>query len=172
MTTPNPIPFHYTPKALAKQLVDSVDILPTDRLLEPFAGGNAFYDAFPHENPKDWCEITKGKDFFSYTEPCDIIITNPPFFSMDGKRTPMVFDCLWKCCDVAEKKICFLLATKCLIAFTPRRLEKLHQKGWAISKIKVCNIKEWVGRYYFITFEKHVSTPLVTYITQSFSLDG
>ena len=163
------VSFHYTPKSLAKELVSSVNIEPTDRLLEPFAGGDAFYDAFPVENPKDWCEITRGKDFFTYDKKCDIIITNPPFFSMDGNRTPMLFDCLWKCIQVAEKKVCFLIATRCLIAFTPKRLDRIAQEGWSIAHIKVVNIKEWVGRYYFVTFEKN--TPgFVSFLRKTYTL--
>lgn len=164
------VTFHYTPRELAKELIESVDIQPTDRLLEPFAGDGAFYDQFPAENSKDWCEIDRGRDFFAYDKPCDIIITNPPFFSMDGKRTPMVFPCLHKCLDVAEKKVCLLLATRCLTAFTPKRLELIAQKGWGITSIKVVNIKEWVGRYYFITFEKDVEG-FVSYLRKSYSLE-
>jgi hypothetical protein len=29
--------------------------------------------------PKDWCEIDKGRDFFIYNETVDWIITNPPW---------------------------------------------------------------------------------------------
>ena len=164
------IEFHYTPRELAKELIQSVEILPTDRLLEPFAGADAFYDNFPEANPKDWCEINRGRDFFTYETKCDIIITNPPFFSMDGKRTPMLFDCLWRCLDIAEKKVCFLVATRCLTAFTPKRLERIAQEGWGITHIKVVNVKEWVGRYYFITFEKN-KEGFISYLRKSYCLD-
>ena len=164
------VSFHYTPKELAKQLIASVDIQPTDRLLEPFAGNGSFYDQFPSENPKDWCEIDRGRDFFTYDKPCDVIITNPPFFTMDGNRTPMVFPCLHRCLELAEKKVCFLLATRCLIAFTPKRLECIAQKGWGITSIKVVNIKEWVGRYYFITFEKG-KDGFISFLRPTFCLD-
>ena len=57
---------HYTPEELCKTLVQLVDISPDDILLEPFMGDGAFYNHFPEENIKDWCEITKGRDFLEY----------------------------------------------------------------------------------------------------------
>lgn len=56
--------FHYTPTNLAIKLINIVDIESNDVLLEPFKGGGSFYDNFPEQNPKDWCEIDDGKDFF------------------------------------------------------------------------------------------------------------
>jgi len=162
------ITFHYTPRELAKQLIESVEMLPTDRLLEPFAGNGAFYDNFPIANPKDWAEIEKGRDFFEYNGKCDIIITNPPFFTIPDRK-PIFYQCLAKCFEVAEKKVCVLAATRCLTSFTPLRLSKIAEQGWNITHIKVCNIKEWHGRYYFITFEKKPG--FVSFITKSFSLD-
>ena len=163
------VQFHYTPVDLCKALIATVKIDPTDRLLEPFAGAGAFYDNFPAENAKDWCEIDRGRDFFEYNEKCDVIITNPPFFTMDGKRTPMVFKCLTKCIELAEKKVCFLMSTRCLNAFTPLRLAKFAETGWGITSLVVCNVKEWFGRYYFVTFEK-TDAPCLTFITKSYSV--
>lgn len=163
------ISFHYTPRELARELIQSVNILPTDTLLEPFAGNGAFYDQFPAENEKDWCEIERGKDFFTYDKTCDIIITNPPFFTIP-ERKPILFPCLEKCFEVAQKKVCVLVATKCLTSFTPLRLNRIAEKGWNITHTKVCNIKEWHGRYYFITFEKN-KEPTWSFITKSYSLD-
>ena len=163
------VQFHYTPVELCKALISTVKIEPGDRLLEPFAGAGAFYDNFPAENPKDWCEIDRERDFFTYDKKCDIIITNPPFFTMDGKRTPMVFKCLNKCIEIAEKKVCFLISTRCLNAFTPLRLAKFSETGWGITSLVICNVKEWFGRYYFVTFEK-TDAPCITFITKSYSV--
>jgi len=49
----------------------------TDSFLDPCAGDNAFFDALP-EN-KDWCEISRGKDYFKSDLKVDWIITNFPW---------------------------------------------------------------------------------------------
>ncbi len=64
-----------TPVELARQIVQHYK--PHGKCLEPCAGSGSFYDVLPHE--KDWCEITKGKDFLQYKERVDWIITNPPY---------------------------------------------------------------------------------------------
>jgi hypothetical protein len=49
---------------------------PTGRILEPCAGDGAFMKYLP---TADWCEITKGRDFFACHEHYDWIIGNPPY---------------------------------------------------------------------------------------------
>ena len=61
----------------AKKIIDYFK--PTGFCMEPCKGDGAFYDNLP--SPKDWCEITQGRDFLSY-EPeqnVDWIITNFPW---------------------------------------------------------------------------------------------
>jgi hypothetical protein len=36
------------------------------------------------EEPKDWCELTDGKDFYEYDKHVDWIISNPPFTKFSG----------------------------------------------------------------------------------------
>jgi len=69
---------HYTDVRVARAVVRHFS--PTGRCLEPFAGEGAFLDAMPAG--ADWCEITRGKDFFRWAEPVDWIITNPPFSNL------------------------------------------------------------------------------------------
>ena len=54
---------------------------PVGKLLEPCKGDGSFYDIM--KEPKDWCEISEGKDFLSYNKKVDWIITNPPFSIYD-----------------------------------------------------------------------------------------
>ena len=68
-----------TPPYVARLIVDY--FVPSGKCLDPCSGNNAFYNALP--NPKDWCEITKGRDFFDYTDKVDWIITNPPYSIYD-----------------------------------------------------------------------------------------
>jgi hypothetical protein len=63
----------------AKWIVDYFK--PEGLTLDPCMGDGAFYDAFDCD--KDWCEITKGKDFLNYNRKVDWIITNPPFSIFD-----------------------------------------------------------------------------------------
>lgn len=48
-----------------------------DTFLEPCMWEGSFYNNLPKN--KDWCEITKWKDFFEYNNKIDWIITNPPY---------------------------------------------------------------------------------------------
>jgi hypothetical protein len=75
---------------------------PQGLALEPCMGDGAFYNAF--ECDKDWCEITRGKDFFDYTNKVDWIITNPPFSIFD--------DFLLKSFDIADNIVFFCPLTK------------------------------------------------------------
>lgn len=63
-----------TPIPLAKNLVEHFS--PTGRGLEPCSGDGHFLQFLPN---CDWCEITKGRDFFDYNEKVDYIFTNPPW---------------------------------------------------------------------------------------------
>ena len=65
----------YTPEDKAIEIIQHFK--PTGKCLDPCMGEGAFYNNFPGE--KDWCEITKGRDFLEYTDHVDWIITNPPF---------------------------------------------------------------------------------------------
>lgn len=71
-----------TPLAIAKQLVDLLNLPENETYLDPFAGTNAFYDNLPVN--KDWCEIDKGRDFFDYTKKVDWIVSNPPYSIFDS----------------------------------------------------------------------------------------
>jgi hypothetical protein len=44
--------------------------------LEPAAGDGAFLQHMPGA---DWCELSRGRDFFEYDERVDWIVTNPPW---------------------------------------------------------------------------------------------
>jgi len=65
-----------TPVYLAELI--AAHFCPTGRILEPCCGEGNFLKVLPGA---DWCEITKGRDFFALTEHdhWDWIITNPPY---------------------------------------------------------------------------------------------
>lgn len=69
----------YTPEHIVDWIIDYFK--PTGFILDPCCGDGAFYNKFAE--PKDWCEIRKGRDFFEYNKKVDWIITNPPFTNVE-----------------------------------------------------------------------------------------
>lgn len=67
----------YTPEETAKTIISKFNL--SGKVLDPFKGKGAFYDNYPEGVEKDWCEIDEGKDFFSYKDRVDWIVSNPPY---------------------------------------------------------------------------------------------
>jgi len=65
----------YTPDFVARDMVDFFK--PSGRILEPCAGDGVFLKYLPPDT--EWCEIEKGRDFFSWRERLTWIIGNPPY---------------------------------------------------------------------------------------------
>ena len=158
----NSYTLHQTPPDLARDLVALLPLVSTDVLYEPFKGEGAFYDAFPAENPKDWAEITQGREFRAYTPPAyDWVISNPPFRVDDfGKNGNAIFPLIDYFTDRAKKGVAFLVSDQGLGTLTRIRRQHLRAKGWDITKIVMCEVKKWRGRYYFIVFQPSTTTCL------------
>jgi len=153
--------FHQTPAALAKDLIATLSLDPTDRLYEPFKGEGSFYDNFPASNPKDWAEITKGRDFRTHETAYDWVITNPPFRVDDfGKKGNAIFPLIDYFTDRATKGVAFLVSDQGLGTLTRLRRQQIQAKGWDITQITMCEIKKWRGRYYFIVLQPSTKTCL------------
>ena len=71
----------YTPLKISKMIIDMFDIQGT--VLDAFMGDGSFYNQYPENVVKKWCEIDKGIDFFKYKDKVDWIITNPPYSILD-----------------------------------------------------------------------------------------
>lgn len=69
----------YTPEFIVKKIMKELPIKSSDTLLDAFAGDMVFYNNYPEDNIKFWCEIDKGKDFYEFNKKVDWIITNPPY---------------------------------------------------------------------------------------------
>ena len=55
--------------------------------LDPFKGGwGAYFDQFPENVKREWCEINDGKYFFEFCGDVDVICSNPPFSKLHQKR--------------------------------------------------------------------------------------
>ena len=161
--------FHQTPILLAKKLLESVPFEEGDYVLEPFSGQGAFYDNFPEDVNKDWAEIREGRDYTYWEDDhFDWIISNPPFkLEIDGKPKNMFFHLLEYWLKRADKGVAFLMSDVCFGSLTPIRLSIVKDLGFSITKIIVCNVKKWRGRYYFVIFEK-TQNDLVDYLPGSY----
>lgn len=122
----------YTPLSLAIDCISCVPINRSDTILDPFLGGGVFFDNYPENNIKDWCEIEKGKDFFEYEKRVDWIISNPPFSKMN--------EVLNKCAELSIKGFGLIMLST---ALTIPRIERMKSKGFIISRIMYFNVKEW-----------------------------
>ena len=152
--------FHQSPPELCKDIISNIDIKPYDVLLEPFAGLNGFYNAFPEEVKKYRCEIEDGLDFrdFHYDQiKPSVIISNPPFDLGENFRIRKndYFNILM---FFAEKqyirKIVFLCSSVCYNSITPKRMMKLNENNLFLNKVTSCFIKKWRGVYYVMEFTR------------------
>jgi len=67
----------YTPVDVAKKIIEHFK--PEGKVLDPSKGPGAFYNNFPENCEKYYCEIDEGIDFFEFNEKVDWIISNPPY---------------------------------------------------------------------------------------------
>ena len=95
---------------------------PSGLILEPCRGDGNIYNLLP--NPKDWCEITQGRDFIDYSGKADWIITNPPYSIYDKFLT--------KCFEVADNVVLLCPIAK---AFKSMKTEKLVDSYGGLKEI-------------------------------------
>lgn len=68
-----------TPPDLAKAVIDHFTPQMAGSILDPARGAGAFFDQFPANLERHWCELREAKDFLSWKRPVDWIVTNPPW---------------------------------------------------------------------------------------------
>ena len=110
-----------TPEPLAKWIVEYFQ--PSGKLLEPCCGDGAF---LKHMKGADWCELSKGKDFFDYDKTADWVITNPPF-----SKIRKFLQHLYK---LEVKNIVFLCPTNHIMG-VKARLNDMFEAGYVIKEI-------------------------------------
>lgn len=147
--------FHQTPNSVVIELLKEMPFEDGDNVLDSFRGEGVFYNNFPANVNKDWCEILEGRDFKDYDKPIDWVVTNPPFrLDMIKRINSFYFLVDWYASRV-NKGIAFLANDSCFSTLTPKRLKAIGDNhNFYIHKIVVCNIKKWRGRYFFIIFKK------------------
>lgn len=119
----------YTPANIAKHIIDSFSI--SGKVLDPFKGKGAFFDNFPENVEKDWCELDEGKDFFQYNEMVDWIVSNPPYSIFN--------DVLEHSFKLSDNIVYLIPINKLTSSFT--RIKKLKEWG-GIPKIILMSPKE------------------------------
>lgn len=146
-----------TPAELAKVLIKKVPMTRGDVVWEPFAGEGSFYNHLPSYVHKDWCEIEKGRDFFSYRKPVDWVITCPPF--RDPVK-PKSKSYVWRIIEhlvehnFVKKGMGLLMSKDCYMSLTPLRLQFLQKFGFTLRKQVICNLRHFRGRFVFVVITK------------------
>jgi hypothetical protein len=109
-----------TPPEIARLMVSMFK--PSGTVLEPCRGTSNIFNELP--NPKDWCEITEGRDFFDYSGKVSWILTNPPYSIYD------LF--LAKCFEVADNIVLLVPLAK---AFKSMKIERMVDDYGGLKKI-------------------------------------
>ncbi|MPQ95267.1 hypothetical protein F8R15_15755 [Thioclava sp. JE_KL1] len=68
-----------TPPDLAKAIIEHFSHAMAGRVLDPSRGEGAFFDHFPDNLERHWCEISEGRDFLSWADQVEWVVTNPPW---------------------------------------------------------------------------------------------
>ena len=151
-----------TPPELCLRLIEYVPIDREDTAWEPFSGEKSFYNAIRKKTQKvTWSELEDGIDYKDIEGQFDWVVSNPPF-----NGTGSFAKLLLELADRVNKGIAFLGNQYCFTSLTPKRLKKLEDKGLYLSRIVVCNIKKWYGKYYFIVFTREDS--VINYLEGSY----
>ena len=134
-----------TPRDLALKHIQMIDYDDGDSWLDPCCYDpetGSYISQFPNDN-KDWCEISKGVDFFEYNKAPDHICSNPPYSMMDTW--------LKKCIELEPKTISFLIGIGNL---TAKRIEFMSKAGYELEKMNMMKVYEWFGMSVAVVFRK------------------
>lgn len=163
MKKERPPEFYYTNEQMVKDLLAITPI--NGSVLDAGSGKNkVWFNNLIGE--KYECEIEDGCDFYKWDKKVDWVIGNPPF--RDKKEGENQIP-LWieKASNIASKGMAFLINHKVINFLTPRRLEKLKEKGFYLQKIHIVSDKRWFGRYYYLIFGRE-DKKLISWNTKSY----
>lgn len=139
----------YTKPEMAIYLLSTINFKKGDIVMEPCKGKGAFFDNFPKDTKKLYCEINENKDYLQFSGKVDYTISNPPFVPRS-----LFWNFHLKAMETTNKEIYWLINMLSLNVFTPKRLEEMKEKGWFIESFQVVSDKRWFGRYIFIKITK------------------
>lgn len=125
----------FTPFDLAQKIVRHFS--PSGFILEPCMGEGSFYYNLKEyaDGEADWCELSKGRDFFEWPEKdYNWIITNPPFSKFRAF--------LQKSMQVADNVV-FLCSINHILGLRAR-LKDIKVAGFYIREVLLCDTpKSW-----------------------------
>ncbi len=138
----NPNDVIFTPLDVAKIMIDMCEIESHQTVLDPSLGGGVFYDNLP-PCQKDFCEITKDKDFFACEQTYDLIIGNPPYSLWNEwiQHTMKLTD-----------KFCYIFGC---FNFTDKRIRDILSSGYGITKFHLLKVDWWYSPSFILVFEKN-----------------
>lgn len=124
----------YTDPLFSKKIIDyfSPQYKKNDIFLDPCKGDGSFYNNYPKDYLKDYCEIQENKDFFKYDKFSNWIITNP---SWEGK----VYAPFANRCFQLSNNVIFLVKLFGAIGTTRRLRDALTNN----HKLKEIIITDW-----------------------------
>ena len=144
-----------TPKDIADKIIDYCDFNPKDSILEPFLGHGNIFNAIKNDE-KYSCDTMNGINFFDWNKKIDYAVSNPPFQILeDGKPINSFILIINRLMEICNKGFFLLINHKLWSSLTVKRLRDWGVNDWAISKIKIFEVKKWYGRYYLVKFEKN-----------------
>ena len=146
-----------TPRKLAKLHIDMIpqiyiEFVGETLWLDPCKNDGSYYDQFPDNVNKEYCEILEDKDFYKYKssdiDPPDVIIGNPPYSILDA----------WLKHTISIKPDCFsyLIGQG---ALTTRRMEWIEKAGYTITRLHLTKVWKWYGMSYIVVCEKGEELP-------------
>ena len=90
---------------------------PTGRILDPCRGAGAFWKQMPGA---EWCELSEGRDFWTWREPMDWIISNPPYSCFR--------QWLLHSYEIAENIVYLIPIQKLVLGYG--QVEEMREHGW------------------------------------------
>ena len=111
--------------------------------LDPCKNSGNYYNNFPNNCIKNYCEILEDKDFFNYTETTQVICGNPPYSILNKW--------LDKSIQLKPDIISYLISQG---ALTTRRIENMEKAGYGLINLHLTKVYNWYGMSYIATFEK------------------
>jgi len=141
-----------TPEPLAKMLIDTHINKPEYIWFDPFRNSGHFYNNFPFQNKKDWCEILDNKDFFKYDKPVDIISSNPPYSLIDKVMAHSF--------KIARHEVGYLIGINNL---TTKRIEVANKAGFYIKYIQMFKVYKFFGFSIYVIFSKDIDKNIIDY---------
>ena len=158
---PKPNDIIYTPKKVAELMIKMCDICEGDKVLDCSKGAGIFFNNFPNNCEKDYCEITEGRDFFKYEKSVGTICGNPPYSLWN----------LWikKTVELNPKKFCYIFGVYNL---TPPRLKVIFDAGYIITKFHICKVDWWFSPSFIVLFEKgEIENSIITFDATAYFCD-